>query len=725
MDPNLSSEFVQAQLYEEQGNWDMAKMTYDAILKKHPEHESSLNGLALIYARSGDIISAKDLFEKIISINPGNSVAYSNLGNCFTELADLKSARASFEKAIEINPKLVDAHYNLGNTFSRICSHRQAIQCYKDALQLSPDLPHINFNLANSYTQEGRYLEALEVYQKIEASYCDNPNFCFYIGCSYFALRNFQQANDWLLRAIRLKEIFPEAYNELAFLYALTGKPHEAVEVFLKATEQAPDNQIYIRNLVNSLIRVGRFRDANRFAQKLVSPQMRKVLLQYLLTVICEWENYDDLSTYLLEEHSDEASGWDFFRITDSAKAQYNMMRRYMAKLYPVNLLLGDVSIKTPSRKIKIAYFSPDFKNHAVMHLAADIFKLHDRERFEVYAFSMVPELNEQEYENLTRLFDHFFEINELSDLEVAKKTRELGIDLVIDLTGNTRDLRTGIFALRAAPIQINFLGYTGTMGADYYDYIIADRVVIPPENQRFFSEKLTYLRSFMPRQVNLLPSSKILTRAQIDLPPEGFIFCCFNKSFKFNPTVFASWMRILKAVPGSYLWFSNLHPETIYNLKKEAEKHGVDSGRLLNALYNKNMETHLARHRLAGLFLDTFPYNAHTTASDALWSGLPLITRVGNSFASRVAASLLTAVGLPELITTSIEDYEALAIRLANDPERLSILRRKLKENIKTQRLFDMKKFMVEYEAVLSQMYRRALAGEAPEVIDVENLSL
>jgi len=725
MDSNLSSEFKQAQQYEQQDNWDMAKISYEAILKNHPEHEPSLNGLALIYARSGDIVSAKNLFEKIISINSRNSVAYSNLGNCFTELADLGSARASFEKAIEIDPKLVDAHYNLGNTFSRIGCHRQAIQCYLNALQLSPDLPHINFNLANSYTQENRYFEALEAYQKIEDSYGDNPNYCFYIGCSYFTLRKFKQANDWLVRAIGLKEIFPEVYNELAILYAYTGRSSEAVIISLKAIEQAPDNQIYIENLIKSLIRVGRFHDAIQFAQKLISPLIKKGLLQYLSTVLCEWENYDDLSKYLLEEYSDETSGWDFFRITDSAEAQYNKMRRYTTKLFPVNLLLGDVSTKTSSQKIKIAYFSPDFKNHAVMHLAADIFKLHDRERFEVYAFSMVPELNEQEYQNLTRHFDHYFEINELSDLEVAKKTRELGIDLVIDLTGNTRDLRTGIFALRAAPIQINFLGYTGTMGADYYDYIIADRVVIPPENQIFFSEKLAYLSSFMPRQVNLLPSSKILTRAQTDLPPEGFIFCCFNKSFKFNPTVFASWMRILKAVPGSYLWFTNLHPETILNLKKQAEKHGVDSGRLLNALYNKNMETHLARHRLAGLFLDTFPYNAHTTASDALWSGLPVITRIGNSFASRVAASLLKAVGLSELITHTIEEYETLAITLANDPARLSALRRKLKENMKTHRLFDMKKFMVEYEAVLTHMYRRVLAGEAPEVIDAENLSL
>jgi predicted O-linked N-acetylglucosamine transferase (SPINDLY family) len=358
------------------------------------------------------------------------------------------------------------------------------------------------------------------------------------------------------------------------------------------------------------------------------------------------------------------------------------------------------------------------------MHLSADIFKMHNRDAFEVYAFSMSPELTEHERKNLSHLFDHYFEINELSDLEVAKKARELGIDLAVDLTGNTRDSRTGIFAHRAAPVQINYLGYTGTMAAEYYDYIIADRMVIPAEQQPFYSEKVAYMKSFMPRQMNLLPSPKPVTREQNNLPPEGFVFCCFNKGFKFNPEVFSSWMRILKAVPLSVLWFNNLPPETISNLKKEATRQGVDAERLRFATYSENMEAHLGRQKLAGLFLDTFPYNAHTTASDALWSGLPVVTRIGNSFASRVAASLLTAVGLPELITHTIEEYESLVISLANNPERLSALRRKLKDNIKTHRLFDMKKFMSEYEAILTQMYRYAVAGQVAQTIDVENLS-
>lgn len=721
---NLESEFQQAQQYEQQGNLALAKTTYEAILRSHPGHESSLYGLALIYALSGDIKSAKDNFEKVIEINPANSGAYSNLGNCYTELGDLESARTSFEKAIEINPDLVDAHYNLGNTLCRMNRQAEAIPSYLKAQLLSPDSPNINFNLANSYALEGRTLEAIEIYRKIELSYRDNPNYCLYIGCTYFSLRNFPKATEWFLKAISLKDIFPEAYNELARLYTFNGKHLEALDLYLKATEQDPDSQIYLENAVKGFSRIGRFYEAYQFAQKLVSTSVKKVLLQYLSSVLCEWGQDYDFNKYLVEENAREITGWDLLRITDSAEKQYIFMKSYIDKNFPINLALGNSTIKAPSKKIKIAYYSPDFRVHAVMHLAADIFKMHNREAFEVYAFSMSPELKSAERDNVARLFDYYFEINELSDLEVAKKTRELGIDVAIDLTGNTRDSRTGIFALRVAPIQINYLGYTGTLAAEYYDYIIADRVVIPPEHQKFYTEKLVYLKSFMPRQINLLPSSKPVTRAQLNLPPEGFIFCCFNKAFKFNPIVFASWMRILKAVPLSYLWLNNLHPNAILNLKNEAQKQGVDPERILIAGYSKNMETHLARHRLAGLFLDTFPYNAHTTASDALWSGLPVITRIGNSFASRVAASLLTAIGLPELITTSIEDYESLAIGLANDPQRLNILKRKLKENIKTQRLFDMKKFMVEYEGALTKMYVRALASEAPEFIDVENLS-
>ena len=721
---NLESEFQQAQRYEQQGDLALARTTYEAILREDPDHELSLYGLALIHAQGGDIKLAKDAFEKVTEINPANSGAFSNLGNCYTELADLTRALACFEKAIEINPQLVDAHYNLGNTLCRMNRHAEAIASYLKAKDLNPDLPHISFNLANSYGLEGRHEEALGIYNSIDAFYGHDANYCLYTGCCYFSLRKFPQAQEYFLKALKINPNFADAYNELGRLYTFNGKHLEALNIYLKASQLDSANQLYLGNTIKAYMRVGRFLDAYQCAQRLVSPSVKNITLQYLSCVLCEWKNYDYLKNYLLGSASDEISGWDLLRITDSAETQYTFMKSYMHKNFPADLFLAKPTIKTPSKKIKIAYYSPDFRNHAVTHLAADIFKMHNREAFEVYAFSMSPELKSAERDNVARHFDHYFEINTLSDLEVAKKTRELGIYIAVDLTGNTRELRTGIFALQVAPIQINYLGYTGTLAAEYYDYIIADRMVIPPEHQQFYSEKLVYLKSFMPRQINLMPSSKPVTRAQVNLPPEGFIFCCFNKGFKFNPPVFASWMRILKAVPLSYLWFNNLQPEAIINLKKEAQKQGIDPNRLILADYSESMEAHLARHRLAGLFLDTFPYNAHTTASDALWSGLPVITRIGNSFASRVAASLLKAIGLPELITTSIEDYESLAIGLANDPQRLNILRRKLKENIKTQRLFDMKKFMVEYEGALTKMYVRALASEAPEFIDVENLS-
>jgi predicted O-linked N-acetylglucosamine transferase (SPINDLY family) len=724
MNVDISSEFQKAQQYEQQGNLAQAKVAYESVLRQSPHHELSMYGLALIYAQGGDIKSAKSLFEKITSVNPKNFGAYSNLGNCYTELSDLEKAKTCFEQAIEINPQTVDGHFNLGNTYSRMNRHADAIACYLNAEKIVPNLPNVNFNLANAYGLLGRNLDALEIYKKIEPIYKNNPHYCLYLGCVYFQLRNFPQAKEWFLSAIRIKDNFPDAYNELARLYTLAGKHREAVEIYLKAFEQEPSSQIYLENLVKGYIRVGKFYNAYDFAKKLKTPSTRNLALQYLSSVLCEWDDYEELRNFILQGGSDEVQGWDILRITDSPEAQYKLMRAFIQKSSPPVLSLGPVATPLPAKKIKIGYFSPDFRSHAVMHLSADIFKMHNREAFEVYAFSMSPELTERDRSNLSHLFDHYFEINELSDLEVAQKARELGIDLAVDLTGNTCDSRTGIFAHRVAPVQINYLGYTGTMAAEYYDYIIADRIVIPAEQRPFYSEKVAYMKSFMPRQMNLLPSPKPVTRTQNHLPPEGFVFCCFNKGFKFNPEVFSSWMRILKAVPLSVLWFNNLPPETILNLKKEATKQGVDAERLRFATYCENMEAHLGRQKLAGLFLDTFPYNAHTTASDALWSGLPVVTRVGNSFAGRVAASLLTAVGLPELITHTIEEYESLVIGLANNPERLSALRRKLKDNIKTHRVFDMKKFMSEYEAILTQMYQYAVAGQAAQIIDVENLS-
>jgi predicted O-linked N-acetylglucosamine transferase (SPINDLY family) len=364
-----------------------------------------------------------------------------------------------------------------------------------------------------------------------------------------------------------------------------------------------------------------------------------------------------------------------------------------------------------------VGYFSADFKNHPVAFLAAQLFEIHDKSKFETYAFSLVNATDEMRG-RLQLAFDHFIDTQIMSDIEVAQLSRSLAINIAVDLTGITASSRTGIFSYRAAPIQVNYLGYPGTMGADYMDYIVADKILIPPQSQQSYSEKIVYLpNSYQVNDRQRLISARQFTRQELGLPEHGFIFCCFNNNYKILPTTFEAWMRILKAVEGSTLWLFQDNTWAVENLKKEAQKQGVDAQRLVFA-ERLSLPEHLARYRQADLFLDTFPYNSHTTASDALWAGLPVLTLMGRSFASRVAASLLNAIGLAELITQTQEEYEALAIELAMNPIKLKDIKLRLANNRLNTPLFDTPLFAKNIESAYIKMYERYQADLRPDHI-------
>ena len=384
---------------------------------------------------------------------------------------------------------------------------------------------------------------------------------------------------------------------------------------------------------------------------------------------------------------------------------------------FQYNPVLGPIPKRPKKDKIRIGYFSADFKNHPVAFLIAELIEIHDRGKFEIYAFSLVMTTDEMR-ERLNGVFDHFIQVEGVSDFAIAQQARDLTIDIAIDLSGLTEGSRTGIFSYRAAPIQVNYLGYPGTMGADYIDYIIADKTLIPLESKSCYSEKVVYLPdSYQANDRKRSISERQFTRDELSLPENGFIFSCFNNNFKILPTTFTSWMRILKAVEGSVLWLFQDNPWVVDNLKKEASNHGIDASRLVFA-GRMPLSEHLSRHRRADLFLDTFPYNAHTTASDALWAGLPVLTLMGRSFASRVAASLLNAVGLPELITSTQADYEVLAIELARNPKKLADIKLKLARNRLTTPLFDTPLFTKNLEVAYIKMIKRYQANLQPDHI-------
>ena len=373
-------------------------------------------------------------------------------------------------------------------------------------------------------------------------------------------------------------------------------------------------------------------------------------------------------------------------------------------------------------KKLRVGYFSADFYNHATMYLMANLFAAHDRNDFEIYAYSYGPDKKDEMHRHLVDNVQMLREVRDISDEDVAQLARNDAIDIAVDLKGHTQHARTGIFAFRAAPVQVAYLGYPGTLGAEYMDYLIADEVVIPPEQQQNYSEKIIYLpHSYQVNDNTRRISDRAMNRAEFGLPDDAFVFCCFNSNYKIGSEEFDIWMRLLNSIDSSVLWLLKSNSWAPVNLRKEAEARGVDGARIVFAERLPHDE-HLARYRMADLFLDTFNYNAHTTASDALWAGLPLVTKLGKGFAARVGGSLLHAVGLPELITDGNADYEALALDLATNAEKLETVTRTLAENRTTKPLFDTELFARNIDSAYRLAYQRYFDGQETASFKVES---
>jgi predicted O-linked N-acetylglucosamine transferase (SPINDLY family) len=448
--------------------------------------------------------------------------------------------------------------------------------------------------------------------------------------------------------------------------------------------------------------------------------------LIHLKSRICAWTNIQEETKNLIEKVQESKKVIQPFALMSLSddpalhkkSSEINVNFRFL-----FNPSLGPILKHSKKEKIRIAYFSADFRSHAVALLTAQLYEIHDRSRFEIFAFSLLKSPHGDEMNaRLRNSFDHFLDVEDISDKEIAQMARDLQIDIAVDLAGHTQHARTGIFAYRAAPIQVNWLGYPGTMGADYMDYIIADKTLIPPQAEQFYSEKVVYLPdTYMVDDSKRIPSSRLFSRQEFGLPENTFIFCCFNNDYKFNAKVLDSWSRILLAVEDSILWISENNQPFKANITAEFEQRGINPSRIIFAQRVDSMADHLARYSLAGLFLDTYPYNAHTTTIDALKAGVPVLTLIGQSFPSRVAASLLNAIGLPELVTTTQKEYETLAIQLASDPSRLLAIKNKLADNRLSAPLFDTPLFAKNLEAAYLKMYERYQTDLEPEHLVIE----
>jgi predicted O-linked N-acetylglucosamine transferase (SPINDLY family) len=442
---------------------------------------------------------------------------------------------------------------------------------------------------------------------------------------------------------------------------------------------------------------------------------------------MCDWSGLEQdivACINIVEQHKPSINPFRLLGLVDDPELHLKNAKIYSSTLGVCGFGNARAANKEPiNQKIKVGYFSADYHNHATSFLMAQMFETHSRNKFEFHAFSYGPKHDDDMRKRVSRAFDGFHEVAHISDAALVKLARDIKIDIAVDLKGFTTGARGEIFAQKCAPIQVNYLGYPGTLGCESYDYIIADKNIIENQDYKFYTEKPVLMpESYQVNDAYRKVSVDKFNKAELSLPAAGFVYCCFNNNYKILPNIFDIWMRILKSVEGSVLWLFEDNPFASHNLKLEAEKRGVESSRLIFAS-KLPLDKHLARLRLADLFLDTLPYNAHTTASDALWAGLPLLTCPGKSFASRVAASLLHAVELPELIMDSLEAYEAKAIELAKDTSQLNAIKLKLEQNRKTSSLFDGKLFAQHLEMAYEAMFARYQAGLEPDVIDVGEL--
>jgi len=648
-----------------------------------------INKLIELY-NQGEYKRVVEISQKYVKIYPSNEFIYNFYGLGNLALGNDHKALKAFKKAICLKPNFVDGYNNFGVALEKLNYLDQAVNAYYKAISINSNFFQAYNNIGNVLRKKG----------------------------------DFNNAIDFFYRAISLKSDYLDAHSNLAIILQEKGKTAEAIQAYKKVLSLKPDCPSTLNSLGNAFKDQENYRQAIDMYTKAISLdngfELAKAQKLNMLACICDWKSIKKDSLFLtnLGLNKKFVPPFSALSFDDNPKRHQKRSEIYAE----VKFLNKSIPFKTRSlnskKRIKIGYFSADFHDHATMYLISKIFALHDRSKFEIYAYSIGPKKDDFMRQNLIRSVDIFDDVSQMSDKDIAMLARQDEIDIAIDLKGYTHRSRTGIFAYRAAPIQINYLGYPGTMGADFIDYIIADKIIIPEEYKNYYSEEIIYMpHSYQPNDNSRQISKKEITKSDMGLPEDSFVFCSFNNSYKITPREFDIWMRIIMKVKGSVLWLLKSNQWVEDNLKIEAKKRGVDPSRLIFADKLPHDE-HLARHRLADLFLDTFNVNAHTTASDALWAGLPVVTKLGKGFAARVAGSLLNAIDLQELITKNEQDYEKLILELALKPEKLNKIKNKLHKNRLSSPLFDTEKYTKDLENGYQKVYQNYVDGNKHEII-------
>ena len=708
--------------------YDEALASFERVLTINPNHAEALSNCGGVLGALGKHEEALACYDCALAIEPCYLVALLKRAATLMALRRYKEALDSCDRALAINPDAIEAWFNRGFALTELTQYANALVSYDKVLLIRPDFAEALHNRAMVLTRVRRYEEALTGYDKAIAVRPEYAEAHSNRGAALMSLNRYSEAVASINRAIAFNPNYPEALCNLGVAQGELKRYEEALVSYDRALEIRPGFLDALSNRGGIFRKLGLHERAVQDYSRLLEldPEYEHAAGNkcYSNLWVCNWRQYDADQTRLFEAVRDgKRAGFPFQIVvmSDSGADQLKYAQTYAALKYPAATAALWTGDRYRHDRIRIAYLSADFHAHATAYLMAELFEKHDKSRFDVSAWSFGPEANDEMRERLKESFEQFNNVRSESDLAVATLLRTREIDIAIDLKGYTERCRPAIFAHRPAPIQVNYLGYPGTMGADYMDYIIGDANVIPAGSEPSYAEKVVRLPdTYQVNDSKRVISERAPGRADVGLPQSGFVFCCFNNNYKITPGVFDIWMRLLKRVEGSVLWLLADNPAASRNLRAEAESRGVAPDRLVFAK-RMSLSDHLARHRLADLFLDTLPCNAHTTASDALWGGLPVLTCRGNAFAGRVAASLLSAIGLPELITENSADYEALALKLATTPVMLNELKAKLARNRATHPLFDIDRFRRHIESAYVTMYERYQRGEPPQSFTVE----
>ncbi|HMK78682.1 MAG TPA: tetratricopeptide repeat protein [Xanthobacteraceae bacterium] len=709
------------------GRLSQAEQEFRRLLERSPDHPGALNLLGVLLTQLGRLDEAEPVLREATRVTPTSDATLYNHGVALQRLGRLPEALDAFSRALALNATVAETWNNRGTVLNALRRHDEAIGDFDKALALKPGYAEALCNRGNPLIQTRRYAEALATF---EAALKLNPAFpeawqgrgdaLAAVGCHEDAIVAFAKATA-------LKPDYAEAHSNAAASLARLGRADDALAAFETALKLRPDLAQAWRGRGTLLAGLRRYEDAIAAFETALAldPEIKFVPgdMLHAKAHICDWRGTAAGWSKVIAALRNEAPVCPPFALLASPASAAD--QRLCSAIYAADSIAPAQSPSwhgghAPHARLRIGYLSGDYREHPTAHLMAGLFEQHDRARFETIALSYGIDDGSAMRARLSRAFDRFVEVRHKSDPQIARLIREMEIDIAVDLAGFTEGMRLNVLAQRPAPLQVSYLVYPGTLGTTFIDYIVADRIVIPEEHQRFYAERIAYLPgSYQVRDASAGIADATPTRAEAGLPERGFVFCSFNNSFKITPEIFDVWMRLLHAVEDSVLWLLEANASAVRNLRAEARARGVAPDRLVFAP-RAGLAAHLARHRLADLFLDTIYYGAHTTASDALWGGLPVLTCLGSTFAGRVAASLLHAVGLPELITPTLAEYEAAAIGLARDPERLGAVRTRLAAQRLTAPLFNTELSTRHLEAAYRMMWERHQRGEPPQTFDV-----